>query len=396
MDEKIEVGLVVLTGLFVGIFLYLQSPLLKPLFGLVGFLGIFFGLLKFTTVQEGTAKAIMRFEALRKFVMAWEGYKFDEDWNIVPGKSWNLPGGLRLVGIRGIDKVYTYSFRWQGIEIKEGKEIVVFHEKKIDYILVKPDTYWTKILKAETVPPERIPLDIEWLLTMRTINPKKTLFVAPPNWVEAILTRFNTLARAWTATKTLDQILELRKKENIERLWEEFRDVYLIQQVFKEEWGVLIEENGIEIRDVGLPREFQEAAAAEKKAKLEARAMRARAKVEAVGRASEIMGTFIEALVQATGMTKTQIREELQRDPESFYKKHKVIIDNVITKLAMENRAYLRIETPGATGALGDFLRIIGFWKRTPPGKSNIKSTREGNKALEEAWERIKKYKGWS
>jgi hypothetical protein len=35
----------------------------------------------------------------------------------------------------------------------------------------------------------------------------------------------------------------------------------------------------------------------------------------------------------------------------------------------MEERAYLRIETPGAKGGLGDILRLIAAWQRMPIGK---------------------------
>jgi hypothetical protein len=45
-----------------------------------------------------------------------------------------------------------------------------------------------------------------------------------------------------------------------------------------------------------------------------------------------------------------------------------------MTKLSMEERAYLRIETPGATGALGDFLRLIAAWQRMPRGRQKGKS----------------------
>jgi len=40
-----------------------------------------------------------------------------------------------------------------------------------------------------------------------------------------------------------------------------------------------------------------------------------------------------------------------------------------MTKLSMEERAYLRIETPGATGFEGALLRLIGAWKRMPMGE---------------------------
>jgi regulator of protease activity HflC (stomatin/prohibitin superfamily) len=376
---------------------------------IIGILGtiLFLACLRFTKVEEGTAKAVVRLGGFKKIIMAWRDYELDEEWNIKPiakiGKKLHLPGGLRLIGIWPLDKKYKYKFRWQGIEIVEGKEKVEFHEKTIDYILVKPDVYWTQILGAETGPvekPERIPLDIQWLVTMRVVNPYKTLFRAPPNWVENILARLNAHFRDWVATKSLDDILALRKEPA--KLLEELKNFNsdLFEKVFKEEWGVSIE--GIQIRDVGLPAPYKEAAARRKQLELEAEARRAQFEIEAQARAAEIMGTVIEAVVRTSGKSKKEIEEEFRTNPEEFYRKHKTVIDNVITKLSMEERAYLRIETPGATGALGDLLRLIGAWQRMPRGKSKREerevtkelSREEFEKVVEKAAERaIKKVK---
>jgi hypothetical protein len=84
----------------------------------------------------------------KNYSSAWKDHDVTRrEWNIKPvakiGKKLHLPGGLRLVGIWPLDKKYKYKFRWQGIEFVEGKEKVEFHEVTIDYILVKPDVYWT-------------------------------------------------------------------------------------------------------------------------------------------------------------------------------------------------------------------------------------------------------------
>jgi hypothetical protein len=102
---------------------------------IIGILGavLFLACLRFTKVEEGTAKAIVRLGAFRKIVMAWKDYELDEEWNVKPvseiGKKLHLPGGLRFVGFWPLDKVYTYKFRWRGIELVEAKEKVEFREK---------------------------------------------------------------------------------------------------------------------------------------------------------------------------------------------------------------------------------------------------------------------------
>lgn len=321
---------------------------------------------RFTIVQEGTAKAIMRFGGFRKIVMAWRGYKLNSDWNVIQGAARELPGGLRLVGIWWLDRVYTYNFRWQGIELVEAKEKVVFHEKTIDYILVKPDTYWTKIEAAETRPPERIPLDIEWLITMKVVNPYKTLFRAPPNWVEAVLSRFNTLSRSWVGLKKLDELLELKKERP--KLWNEFKDDPLLR-MYRDEWGIEIEENGIEIRDIKAPSEIQEAAAAQRRAELEAEATRRKAEIEAIARSAETVGTVIEMMAKSRGLKPKTIQKMIHKDPALQKEFLDLAKDLIVRKIGIEGGAYADIRVIGATGIERMILNALAAWKRMPMGK---------------------------
>jgi hypothetical protein len=177
--------------------------------------------------------------------------------------------------------------------------------------------------------------------------------------------------------KSLDEILALRKEPA--KLLEELKNfnIDLFEKVFEEEWGVLVE--GIQIRDIGLPTPYREAAARRRELELEAEARRTQFEIEAKARAAEIMGTVIEAVVTASGRKREEVEEEFRRNPEEFYRKHKTVIDNVMTKLSMEERAYLRIETPGATGALGDFLRLIAAWQRMPRGEGRRRRGRKEN-----------------
>jgi hypothetical protein len=321
-------------------------------------------LLKFTKVEEGRAKGIVRLGAFKKIVMAWKDYELDKEWNVKPvteiGKKFHLPGGLRFVGIRGLDKVYEYKFRWQGIEIVEAREKVEFREKTIDYILVKPDVYWTKIEAAETTPPERIPLDIEFLVTARVINPYKALFKAPPNWLENVLSRLNALFRDWVATKSLDEILAIRKEP--EKIWEELRKSDLIQKTFKEEWGILIEENGIQIRDVKLPREYAEAAAREKQMELEAK-----------GIAAETVGAVIAMMAKARNKEPKEIQEEIDKDPKMKEEFLNLAKDLIIRKMGIQGRAYLDIRVQGAEGLERMLLNALAAWKRMPGGEEITK-----------------------
>jgi regulator of protease activity HflC (stomatin/prohibitin superfamily) len=318
-------------------------------------LALFFIFCRFTLVKEGTAKVIVRLGAFKKMVMAWDGYELDENWNVIESqRRRSLFGGLRFVGIWPFDRVFRYPFRWRDIQLEKGEEKVIPHEEIIDYIWLRPDVYYTVIEDAETRPPERIPLTVQWLVTMRVVNPYKALFKAPSNWNENVMSRLNSLFRDFVAHYSADQILIFKEGE-LNVLWNEFKDHHLIK-MFEEEWGIKVE--GIEIRKVDVPPKYQESLAEIARAQ---------------GRAQQIIGSVLQSVAIATGQKLEEVQKRFKRNPEEFYRTHQVLINNVMSKLSMEEKAYLRIETPGAEGALGDFLRLIGAWQRMPgsPEKSS-------------------------
>jgi len=339
-------------------------------------IGLFFLFCRFTKVKEGTAKVVMSFGGFRKIISQWEKHFIDVDWNIwrekekeAEGKTrrrlrGRIFGGLWFYGIWPIDKIYTYPLRWTDLrrveEAGEKIERSQFHDEILGHVMLKPAVYWTKIFKVETCPPERIPVDIEILITMRIINPYNFLFIAPPTPLEDVLARIDALMRARVSMLTMDELIALKGKSEV--LWDGEKEVTGLkdEKLIKEtlpKWGLEIAEKGVDIKSIGLPPEYQKAAAAKREQEM-----------IAAGRAEEIMGTVITAVARADGRSEGEIQQEFHQNPEEFYKKHKTVTDNTMTKLSMEERAYLRIETPGATGFGGEFERLIGAALRMPMG----------------------------
>ena len=316
---------------------------------------VFFTFVRFTIVKEGTAKTIVRLGQFRKAVIAWEEYKLDKEWEVEKGWSVHLPGGLRFVGIWPLDKVYKYNFRWRDIQLVQGEEKVEFHEGLIDYVFVRQDVYWTELKKAETVPPERIPANIQFLVTVRITNPYKVLFRAPSNWNENLMAKINALFRDWVGRKTLDEVLSARQSSL--DLLREFETDPLIANTFKSEWGVTIE--GIQIRDVELPKEYQSAAAKEKEMDLLAK-----------GRAAETIGTVIEMMARARGKKPQEIQQEIEKNPKLRNEFLRTAHDLVIRKMGMEAGAYTDIRVTGAEGVERTILNALAVWRRMPGGQS--------------------------
>ncbi len=332
----------------------------------LGLVVLLFVFVRFTRVDEGTAKALMVFGEFSKIIFRWKDHFMDREWNIwYPGevgsigkdkiRVWDqrLFGGL-YVYFWPFQKIHQYKHRWTDIRLRDTKMEVEFHEEeKFDHVLLKPAVYAFKLAAVETKPPERIPVDVLILVTLKVRNPYLFLFVAPPTPVEDILARISAETRALITSCPIDELLQLKGAS----LWKLLKGAKVIEETL-ERWGVKLAERGIEIQEIDLGPDYQKAAAATRTEEMRAAA-----------RAQQIIGTVVKAVAIAEGRKEKEIQKEFQAEPQAFYQKHRSIIDNTMTKLSMEEKAYLRIETPGAKGALGDFLRLIAAWQRMPTGR---------------------------
>ncbi len=269
--------------------------------------------LKFTVVDEGTAKPIMRMGGFKKCVMSWSGYEIDSKGDVVESKGltsfiskyFKIFGGLRFVGIRFIDNVYKYTFRWRDLHIdEEGKDKIVSHKKEnMSYILVKEATYCLKeLVNVETKPDERIPVNAFFLVTMKVVNPFKTLFRAPPNWCEKLTARLFARLKVWIGTREFDDLISAKSAP--EEIWEDLHGDPLIV-MFKKEWGVEIVKNGIDLRNVEMGKKYQDALAKQKQMELEAE-----------GDAEETVGMIVRSMAIVQGRTKEEIQREIKKDPK--------------------------------------------------------------------------------
>lgn len=355
---------------------------------IVVLIGLFFLFCRFTKVEEGTAKAVMSFGGFRKIIFQWKDHWMDEEGNILKkdeegeGKrkkvGGHIFGGLWWYGFWPIHKIYRYKLRWTDIHLtEEGKMELHFHkDEEFDRVLLKPNVYAIKLFAVETAPPERIPVDVIVLVTMREVNPYRFLFIAPPTPLEDVLVRITALMREVVTSYNVDDLLQLTGKS----LWTEgggsvLEGTKLIEDTL-EKWGLKLADKGIEIKDIDFQPDYQKAAAAKRTAEM-----------KAAGRAEEIMGTVIISVARAEGKPESEIQKEFQQNPKEFYGKHKTIIDNTMTKLSMEERAYLRIETPGATPFGGEFLRFIGAWLRMPMGGEEKEDKKPSESEKEETEE---------
>lgn len=202
----------------------------------------------FTFVKEGTAKVVVKGDAVIKTLIQWKGYTTDDEGNIAKGKApWHPLGGFRYYGFWPVKDIYNYWFKWSGIT-EDGK--VVHHPPELlDFILLKDDVYWAMVDEAEDK--NQLPLEIELLLTIRITNPYKALF-AIQNWLETVTNRVKPAVRPIIPTYSYAEWITLK-----EVLGDQiFGKTEPLRNEMVERYGVELRK--IEVKDINPPEKYRE------------------------------------------------------------------------------------------------------------------------------------------
>lgn len=214
----------------------------------------------FTFVKEGTAKVTVKGDAFEKALIQWEGYTFDEEWNVVvdgtqkDGKTYREPyhllGGFRYYGFWPIKDIYIYWFKWSGVT--EDDKVTHHPRELLDFILLKDDVYWVEVEQAEDK--NLLPLKIELVFTIRIINPRKALFDVQ-NWLETVINRSKPAVRDFI---TQDEYANwIKKKADMgKEIFEGLEKEKLLEEEFKQRYGVEVRK--IQVKDINPPEGYRE------------------------------------------------------------------------------------------------------------------------------------------
>jgi len=194
---KVALGWIAVCFLFkiLTIFLSLGASILIgiALFVLTNILLIYWVLapenMFFTFVPENKVKFIVAGNKLRKILISSDHYTLDKNYNVVPGRSESILGGLYFYGIWPISDVMTYKFEWSNIT---GSGEVISHNEILDTMILKTDMYLVNVEKAEDA--DLVPLDLKVVVTARITNPYKAMFVAQ-SWLEYVTNIVKTTVR---------------------------------------------------------------------------------------------------------------------------------------------------------------------------------------------------------
>ncbi len=206
--------------------------LLIGFLAVLAFASLLFVFLRFTFVDEGTDKIVVRFGGYKKTLLAKRGYKVDDDDEIVQLEPDEEPpstrfGGLRFVGFWPLDKVFTYNFTW--VKIKPDGTSEDRHEEGVNHILARDYVYGIKVQKAEDA--DLVPLDVLLSATAQITNPYKALF-GVKDWFGAFIGRVSPYVRKFVTQKSYDEIEEADLETDIfnaliaDGIIEELKDRY--------------------------------------------------------------------------------------------------------------------------------------------------------------------------
>lgn len=179
----------------------------------------------FTFVEEGTAKAVMRGKEFHKFLLQSKGMRFADDgsWDIIPlaprerapkNRWFERLSGARWMGLWPFFQLYRYNFKWtvskQRQESGEIKVVPLYRDENVDSIFIRDAVYYGKVQAAETT--DNTPVDVEYLLTIRIINPYQALFRVH-RWLEAVLDLTSQRGRQYVGTRSYKQLVAEEKAQ---------------------------------------------------------------------------------------------------------------------------------------------------------------------------------------
>ncbi|MGC9602789.1 MAG: SPFH domain-containing protein [Minisyncoccia bacterium] len=206
----------------------------------------------FTFVKEGTAVAIMRGRSFDHFIMAWRKHYLNDPrrrwydsqrptWEVLPIdindprydlqrptrqrkgvdidthsaymclSFWRLlePFGIYWYGLSPFYSVGEYWFEWAESRIDTGSGDEVFWARKeptrIVYVASFP--YWIRLTEARDH--DNIPVDIDYLLTVRVTNPYKARFIIS-NWLTRITADADNVSKVWIGNHEFEEIVRER------------------------------------------------------------------------------------------------------------------------------------------------------------------------------------------
>ncbi len=288
----------------------------------------------FTDVPESYFKEVVRFGGHRKTLLSKKGHKIDEKGNIArlsrgePPET-SFPGGLRIVGLPFIDKVYKREMKF--LKSLPNGDIKPYDVKNVDKFYAKVD-YPYALLFVKCEDKNNLPLFGHATLLAHIVNPEKSLF-ATANFYDTMVGLVLPSVRECLKGFTFD---EIKKKDDLdESIWAMLNDPNpgepkgVIGRL-RDQYGIVIV--ALRIVNIDPPEEYRDITLTKWKAEREADAAEAVAKAEAQKAAGPIGLAMVEWVNGEKGKKESmaQARARLRKTGE--YEKHKKLLADQINR----------------------------------------------------------------
>ncbi len=289
----------------------------------------------FTEVPEGKFKEVVRFRAHKRTLMAKEGFKINDNGRIVPLAADEppqslLPGGLGIIGLPGIDRIYTRQMKFSkslldGIKPYDIDNVSEFYAM-VDYPYALP------FVKCEDM--NNLPVSGYATLLAHVDGPTLSLF-ATTNFYDTMVGLVLPVVQECLRQKfDFDNPTEKNDLDTL--MWEELNEQgpggadSVIEELHKK-YAVRI----VAFRTVQIdpPEEFRATSLIKWTAKQRANAADAVAEAEqkeAAGPIELAMEKWIEKEAKDVGETVAEAKKRLRESGE--YKEHKKLLADQINR----------------------------------------------------------------
>jgi len=207
--------------------------------GLVGLPQLASKNLLFTTVKEGTAKAIVKGEGFDRLLMAHKGHHLNDPtkpwyvnspatpaWQVLPNASGTTDDdyddrhwlwkelGIHWVGFPWSHGIYYYMFEWnETMTGPDGKEKIRPRKEPTDFVYVIHITYAVVTNQAETK--DGLQTDELTFITVQVVNPFLALF-GTKDWMRRITSKVNGYIASFVGKMKYDKLKSFCKSADQE------------------------------------------------------------------------------------------------------------------------------------------------------------------------------------
>jgi hypothetical protein len=261
-------------------------------------------------------------------LMRWTGHSLDNDGNVVdvPDQQKHRFGGVEFYGWFPFYDIQLRLMRWT--TVRENGELVE-HEEVLADVLLMDLVYGIVLRGAEDK--NGIPVDYVFLMPYRPVNPYKAMYKTR-DYHEMVQAKIEPLLRHHVCQYAWQELAADRAGHGnkVSKLLKQYKELEELLNVY----GILVNPDDIELKEVTPPAEYQRLAIITYEAEQEAKAVAITAKAKSQAAGAIIGAAQLEDNPKASELSRTGVAAmRAWRLPE--------ILDAVVPLYAPDQKAHV-------------------------------------------------------